>query len=61
MLGMQPQVMEHKDVISSNSNDDNDDKNVQRAKVIDPKNTFIYDQRYRYAHDNLQYTTSSQK
>lgn len=58
---MQPQVMEHEDVISPNSNDDNDDKNMQWTKVVDPKNTFIYDQRYRYAHYNLQYTTSPQK
>ena len=58
---MQPQVMKHKDVISSNSNDNNDDKNVQRAKVVDPKNTFIYDQRYWYAHYNLQYTASPQE
>ena len=61
MLGVQPQVMEHEDIISSNSNDDDDHKDMQRAKVIDPKDALIYDERYGYAHDNLQYTASSQK
>lgn len=61
MFCVSPLGIKDKDVVSSHTHDDNDNKQMQGAEVFNAKHRLVNDERNRYAHDDLDHARRSQE